>query len=195
MPDEAAAALGSVGVPALLTGYRGQFARLVAIAAARRGKGHLAGEHLDAGARQVAGPGKGEGQRRAHAGDIDELPGILHCATLRSRKPFRGQSVPPSHNWHSSGDQAGGKAQRSRTMSTRRSATVVSPEPVWPIGSWRTMSTEIPSFCSSSATTCVRVWARYLLASTEPVALARPSMRMACAPASLKRAAALAMIL
>jgi hypothetical protein len=62
-------------------------------------------------------------------------------------------------------------------MSTRRSATLGSPEPVWPIGTWCSIAGLSPSAASSSATTWLRVSASRWFATGEPVALARASMR------------------
>ena len=58
-------------------------------------------------------------------------------------------------------------------MSTRRSVTVGSFEPVWPIGSCRIISRVMPSASSWSVTIELRVCARYLFVSAVPVALAR----------------------
>src|SRR5579885_1398897 len=84
-------------------------------------------------------------------------------------------------------------AQGSTTMSTRRSATLGSSEAVWPTATWRNVFGSSPCRSSASATTWVRVSDRCALAFGEPVALARPSMRMAEAWIALARVAASAM--
>src|SRR4051812_14422487 len=71
--------------------------------------------------------------------------------------------------------------QRSIIRSTRRSATLASSEPLCPITTCRSFPGSTPSLTSSSATTWLRVIARYRLASCDPVALALASMRTAFA--------------